>query len=597
MRERPTRPQSSAPRRLAALPRARLLALRLLATTALVVPALVPALELGTVSIDGVDGALAENIRARLSLESHPEDEPLTEARLSYLLRQAPGEVLTALEPFGFYDAELQVEPSRSGERVDVRIVVTRGAPVRVREQHIVLDGDGADDPVLQRHRDNFRPAVGQVLDHRVYEQSKGELQRDLLARGYFDAEPGVQRVEVTRRTHSAAIELAWDTGARHDFGETHFVDSHIDERLLARYLPWQAGEPFEHEQLVELHQSLSGLEYFGLVDIQPRPELGEDGVVPIEVALTPAKRTLYTAGLSYGTDHGAAIELGMKRRYLNRAGHKLDIDLAIGQRRSLGGVVYRIPALSGPKGWWSAGLNVREQDIAGFENVQAAELVVGRSAEWERLVIAAEAHVLRERFDEQQATAVFPQLHVSHSEGDHPLYPRRGFGWSATARAGHSAIGSDTDFAQLLGQAIWIRPLGASNRLLLRGHAGSSWIESGDFAAFPPSLRFYAGGDRSVRGYGYQELGPRDADDRVIGGKHLLAASAEVEHMFNDSWGVAGFVDAGDAFNDDFDARVGVGLGLRWRSPVGPVRVDVGVGLDDPERTVRLHLTIGPEL
>ena len=600
MRERPPRPQTSAPRRSAA-PRSTPLwrfALRVAASLAVMAaPGLAAALELGEIAIEGVDGALAENIRARLSLANHPEDEPLTEARLSYLLRQAPGEVLTALEPFGFYHAELQVEPVRSGERVDVRIAVTRGAPVRVRTQAIVLEGEGSGDPVLQRHRGNFRPAVGQVLDHRVYEQSKNELQRELLARGYFDAEPGEQRVEVTRAEHAADIALGWNTGARHAFGATRFVDSHIDEELLQRYVPWQPGQPFDHAQLVELHQALTGLEYFGLVDIQPRPDAGDEGLVPVEVALTPAKRTLYTAGLSYGTDHGAAIELGMQRRYLNRAGHKLDIDLAIGQRRSIGGVVYRIPATGGPKGWWSAGLNVREQEIAGFKRVEAAELVVGRNAEWKGYLAAAELHVLRERFDDQQATVVFPQLHVGHSQGDDPLYPRNGLGWSATARAGHSAFGSDADFAQLLGQVTWIRPLGASNRLLLRGAAGSSWIAQGDFAAFPPSLRFYAGGDRSVRGYGYQELGPRDAEGRVIGGKHLLAGSAEVEHMFTEDWGIAGFVDAGDAFNDDFDARVGVGLGVRWRSPVGPVRVDVGVGLDDPERTVRLHLTIGPEL
>lgn len=558
----------------------------------------VAALERGTVTIEGVTGAPEDNVRARLSLARHPTDEPLTEARLSYLLRQAPGEVLTALEPFGFYDAELRVEPERVGERVDVRIVINRGEPVRVRSHDIRLEGDGGDDPVLVKGRDEFRPAVGQILDHRVYEQSKSAIQRVLLERGYFAAEPGIQRVEVERADHAADIELAWDTGPRHAFGPTRFVDSHIDAELLERYMPYQEGQPFEQDRLVELHQALAGLEYFGLVDIQPRPDEGGEAEVPIEVALTPAKRTRYTAGVSYGTDHGAALEFGMKRRYVNAAGHKLDVDLALGQRRSLGGVVYRIPTLSGPIGWWSAGLNVREQDIGGFKTIQAAELVLGRNGEWNGYVISADVHLLRERWDEEQSTVVFPQLHVSRNVVDHPLYPRRGFGWSATLRAGHSALGSDVDFAQARANAIWIRPLGASNRLLLRGEAGSSWMETGRFDAFPPTLRFYAGGDRSVRGYGYQELGPRDAEDRVIGGKHLLVASVELEHMFNESWGIAGFVDAGDAFTSgDFDARVGVGMGLRWRSPVGPVRVDVGVGLDDPERAVRLHLTIGPEL
>ena len=558
------------------------------------------ALELGDLRIEGVSGALEDNIRARLSLAQHPEDEPMTEARLSYLLRQAPGEVRTALEPFGYYAPEVRITPERSGETVAIAIVVQRGEPVRVRSQEVRIRGDAADDPELEALRSNFRPAVGQPLDHRVYEESKGAIQRTLLGRGYFDAEPGTQRVRVTRASESAEIELDWDSGPRHVFGPTRFVDSHINEAVLRRRIPYREGQPFEQEQLVELHQALAALDYFSLIDIQPQPDQGADAVAPVEVSLGAARRSLYTAGLSYGTDHGAAIELGLDRRYVNQRGHKLAVDLALGQRRTLASTVYRIPTLSGPVGWWSAGLEVREEDVADFGPTETAELVLGRSGEVDDYLVSAELHVLRQRYregeQERAGTLVYPQFSVEHGSGDDPLYPRRGFGWSATVRAGHSAIGSDADFAQVLADAVWIRPLGERQRLILRGAAGSTWTD--EFAELPPTLRFYAGGDRSVRGYGYREIGPRDDQDRVVGGKHLLAASAEVEHMFTETWGAAVFVDAGDAFtSDEFEAHTGVGVGLRWRSPVGPVRVDVGVGLDEPERAVRLHLTIGPEL
>ena len=554
---------------------------------------------IGDVRIRGVRAALEENVRARLSLIQDPP-EPLTDARLSYLLRQAPAEILEALEPFGYYDAKVAIETARRGAVVDLAIAIQRGPPVRVRVQDIALEGAGGEDPALAAEQRDFRPAVGQVLDHRVYAESKGEIQRLLLGRGYFDAEPGTQRVSVHRAERAADIELAWRTGPRYVYGETTFVDSHIDERVLRRYLPYRPGEPFRQEDLVALHQALASLEYFGLVDIQPQPQAGGVGVAPIEVGLTAAKRTAYRVGLSYGTDYGAAIEAGMERRYVNRAGHKLDVDLALGQRRTLAGVVYRVPTLSGPIGWWTAGLTVREEEFGDFGPTQRAELVVGRNGEWEGFTFSAEAHVLKERFElggvSRDSTLVFPQFHVEWSEGDHPLYPRRGLGWSATARAGHSAIGSDADFAQVLANITWIHPVGERNRLIVRGSAGGTWTD--EFDALPPSLRFFAGGDRSVRGYGFREIGPRDAEGRVLGGKHLLVGSVEYEHMFNDSWGMAAFVDAGDAFTStEFDARIGVGAGVRWRSPVGPVRVDVGVGLDDPDRAVRLHLTIGPEL
>ena len=554
------------------------------------------ALELGDITIEGVTGALEANVRARLSLAQHPDAEALTEARLGWLLRQAPAEVLKALEPFGYYAPEVQVDPVRQGELVAVRLRITPGEPVRVRTHAITLRGDGAGDSHLTGLRDGFQPAVGDVLEHRVYEASKGAIERTLLGRGYFDAAPGSQRVEVTRATQSARIELDWDTGPRHVFGPTRFVDSHIDEAVLRRRIPWQEGEPFTQERLVELHQALAALDYFALVDIQPRPEQGSGTEAPIEVGLGAAKRSLYTAGISYGTDHGAALELGLERRYVNRRGHKFEADLMLGQTRSLANAVYRIPALSGPVGWWSAGLQLREEDIADFGRTETAELVLARSGEVDGYLFSAEMHVLRQRFNDSASTLVYPQFTVEHSEGDHPLYPRNGFGWSATLRAGHSAIGSDADFAQALASATWIRPLGERQRLLLRGTAGTTWTD--EFAELPPALRFYAGGDRSVRGYGYQEIGPRDDEGRVIGGKHLLAASVEFEHMFTDAWGAAVFVDAGDAFSSsEFEARLAAGVGLRWRSPVGPVRVDVGVGLDDPDRAVRLHLTIGPEL
>ena len=554
------------------------------------------ALELGALRIEGVTGALEQNIRVRLSLSQHPDQQPLTEARLSWLLRQAPGEVLTALEPFGYYGPEVEVTPQRQGETVDVTIIVARGEPVRVQSQAIAIRGDGADDPVLAELRGNFRPAVGQPLDHRVYEQSKGAIQRALLGRGYFDAEPGTQRVEVLRAEHAAAIALAWDTGPRHVFGPTTFVDSHINEAVLRRHVPWVEGQPYDQAQLVELHQALAALDYFALVDIQPRPEQGGAAQAPIAVGLGAAKRSVYTAGISYGTDHGAALELGLERRYVNTRGHKFEVDLALGQQRTLANTIYRIPALSGPVGWWSAGLELREEDVADFGRTETAELVLARSGEVRDYLFSAELHLLRQRADDFASTLVYPQFTLEHSVGDDPLYPRHGFGWSATLRAGHSAIGSDANFAQALADAVWIRPLGERQRLILRGAAGSTWTR--EFEELPPTLRFYAGGDRSVRGYGYQEIGPRDDQDRVVGGKHLLVAGAELEHMFTESWGAALFVDAGDAFSSNtFEARVGVGAGLRWRSPVGPVRVDLGVGLDEPERTVRLHLTIGPEL
>ena len=131
-----------------------------------------------------------------------------------------------------------------------------------------------------------------------------------------------------------------------------------------------------------------------------------------------------------------------------------------------------------------------------------------------------------------------------------------------------------------------------------MRGRLGALW--AGEFDQLPPSERFFAGGDSSIRGYDIDSLGPVDASGQVIGGNKLGVISAEVDYYFTERWGFAVFVDSGNAFGGDGSStglQTGVGAGVRWRSPIGPIRVDIAHPLDDPSNNFRLHLRIGPDL
>ena len=191
----------------------------------------------------------------------------------------------------------------------------------------------------------------------------------------------------------------------------------------------------------------------------------------------------------------------------------------------------------------------------------------------------------------------VFGEASLLKKQADNPDFVRDGWSLSLAGRSTAGSLLADTRYSQILVDARWIQALGQRNRLILRGSAGSIWV--GDFSRLPPQLRFFAGGARSVRGYGYQAIGPRNDHDRVIGGRNLLVTSSEIEHYFGRKWGMAAFVDAGNAFNGhDYRPRIGAGLGLRWRSPVGMIRVDLGVPVhDDRTHGVQLHLVIGPDL
>ena len=149
----------------------------------------------------------------------------------------------------------------------------------------------------------------------------------------------------------------------------------------------------------------------------------------------------------------------------------------------------------------------------------------------------------------------------------------------------------------QLAADAKWITSFNDNNRLLLRAQAGTTWISDDDFDSLPSSKRFFTGGDNSIRGYALDTVAPRDDEGNVLGGRHLLVGSLEYEYRILEQWSIAAFIDTGDAFDDTIDLRTGVGFGLRWQSPVGPIRVDLAHGLEEPGDTVRLHLNIGPDL
>lgn len=576
----------------------------------------VSATRLAAVQVRGLDEEMAANVRAALSIEQldAARRADLSEGRLSFYLRNAPREVREALEPFGYYDAEVTPEIVRDGDAVTVIFAVVLGEPVRVRALDVGIDGAGAQDPVLAALVGDFRPARGAVFHHGQYESSKAAISRALNDRGYFDADLSAHRVEVTRAAHAADIGLHWTGGLRYALGAASFEGHPFEPGLLEKLVPWKPGEPYDQAQLLRLQESLTDLDYFNAVSLTPEPDQAKDEQVPIKVVLVPAKRSIYSAGVRYGTDSGAGISGRVERRWMNRRGHKALLDVNLAQYKSDVTAQYRIPAFAWLDGWYAIGARASEEDIEDITS-QYAELSATRSGRWRQWSLLAGLYLKRERFDTVSGNRigdygytnlVYPGLWAQWQDSDNRVYPQRGLGLTLDLRAGTSALGSDVDFLQLRAEGRYIRALGNSNRVLLRAELGTTI--SDEFAALPPSERFYAGGDKSVRGYGYKEIGERSGQfylsrdgrhviDPVFGGRHLAVASAEIEHMFTPVWGGALFVDAGDAWDERFEVEVGVGAGLRWRSPVGPVRVDLAHGLGDAQQTLRLHIVIGPDL
>jgi translocation and assembly module TamA len=494
-------------------------------------------------------------------------------------------------------------------------VTVIPGEPVKVRSATIAIQGPGADDPALKRAVEAFAPAEGAVFDQVQYELNKALVTRQLADRGYFDADFATRRVEVTRTLQAADIDLRWDSGPRFALGAIRYEqvpEPVLRQSLLAQIATWDADTPYDQVRLDRLRESLQRLDYFSGIDIEPQRAEAVGNVVPIKVTLTPAKRSIYTAGLSYGTISGAGVRFGVERRYLNSLGHKALGEVDYAEKRKTLTLQYRIPGFDWVEGWYTISAQAADEQTDYIDN-RRVHLVGSRSGEvsakWRAV---AALNFLRERWayvaeddgdpltppDYRFATMFYPELSGEYVNVDERLAPRRGWGGTALLRGGLEGAGSDATFVQAHVNVRWFKGLGPDSRLLVRGELGHTFTNA--LVDMPPTLRFHAGGDRSIRGYAWREVGPRvglQGDEFPIGAKNVVTASVEYERYFNPTWGAAVFLDTGSAFNKRPDMRTGIGIGLRWRSPVGPLRVDLARGLDDPDTPFQIYLNIGAEL
>ena len=556
--------------------------------------------------------AMENNVRLALGVTS-VVGKVQGESRLELLLFNAEREARQALEPFGYYSPGIQVDsPRNASDRITVTVRIDRGQPVRVRQSDVSIVGPGGDDPYLDADLRAFRPAVGEVFEHATYTASRDGISRRLAERGYFDADFLTREVQVTRADQAADIDLAWDSGFRYDMGPTVFHQQYFRPGLLDKLVTWEEGSYFHQGKLDRLRQSLVRLDYFSAIDIQARPQDASDDLrVPVDVNLVLAKRSVYSAGLSYGSESGMGVRFGLERRYVNSRGHKLvtDVDYARNRKNLL--VQYRMPAFAWLDGWYTVAASAYDEQT-DYIDLRNVKLLASRSGELnERWTAVASLVALRERwsYDTDTATGarvynystlVYPELTGSYIGVDNRLFPRHGLSAQVALRGGAKGAGSDTSFVQGWGNARWFQGIGQADRLILRAEGGATWSQ--DPIALSPSLRFFAGGDRSIRGYAWREVGPRTPppDNFALGGRYVVTASAEYEHYFKGGpWGMAAFVDTGDAFDNknDFSLRTGVGVGARWRSPIGGVRIDIAHGLDDPDSSFQLYLSLGANL
>ena len=467
-----------------------------------------------TVELDGVEGSLRDAALAGIEASQYATRD-VTAAQAHRLYEHAGAQIRSALEPYGYYHTEVTGELRENGADYVAALHVSAGEPVRIATLDIRLDGDADGQAPVQKAIAAFVPAKGQPLDHALYEKSKAGVQAALFGSGYLEAELVGHRVEVSRAANTADIHLEWKVGARFRLGKTVFEGGQFPDTFLDRYVPWSEGDFYTQDKVLELQQRLIDADYFAVAQVQPDIEHAHDGTVPIKVMLAPAKRTIYTGGLFIGTDTGFGVRGGVTRRWLNSRGHKGKIEAIVAERLKTVNATYQIP-LAGPDNHsLNFGFNYRDENTDTSKS-NTFGLAATDSAVWNGWTRTYGMKFLTGDFEVANipgnTTLLYPEASLSRKRADDPVFVRKGYSLTFAARA--AAFVGSTDFAQVTADGKWIRGIGENSRFIARGSLGATKVT--DFDKLPPELRFFGGGDRSIRGYGYQTLGPQLQEELV---------------------------------------------------------------------------------
>ena len=563
---------------------------------ATVLPSLPAWAQTPVIEISGAGTALEENIRAHLSIDERCNSQV---RRLNRLLPQIRRDIERASQALGFYNISYNTEFTTGDSCWSLLITMEPGSAVRFGEININIDAAAENVSLFADALETSPVRSGERLDHSNYERLKSLLTAAAVENGYFSARFNRSELAVDLQRNLADVNLDFDPGIRYQFGEIQIQPlSALSNEFIARFIEFEKGTPYSTEELVTLRESFNESQYFNQVSVTPQLSEAQDEQVPIAIELMMRPRRAYMSGIGVSTDTGPRVRFSYEDRYINRRGHRLDANLGLSAVRQEPDISYVIP-LRNPvyeSLRFSAGYLGEETDAFSSDVVRVGATY--RSRVWGEWIQNIFVNFQSEQFEvadvSERTNSTVPGISWARTKSDDPVFPTRGWRLFGQVSGASENLFSSISFTQFIANAKVVRSLGPV-RLLLRVEAATTLAD--ELEELPASLRFFTGGDTSVRGYQYNALGALNEPGEVIGGKNLLAASAEIDFTVRPGWLGAVFYDTGNSFADfgDMELKQSIGVGARWLSPIGPIRIDVARSISD--HSFRLHVTMGPDL
>ncbi len=490
----------------------------------------------------------------------------------------------------GYFSPNIEFSDRDDG----LNLKIDPGPRTLITEVNVTVDGK-----IEQKKRDaliaDWHLPVGKPFRQADWNQAKQQLLGQLLAEEHAAARLLDSEAAIDPAQRSAQLTAHYDAGPAYRFGALQIegLRSYSPE-LVERYNQHvRPGQPYREDELNGLVAALQSSPYFSSVqatlDKDAAPD--EDGIVTAPVRIRVNERTPHRMafGAGFSSNTGARVEFNYHTPNFLSQAWELNSGLRLEQKQqTIYADVFLPPSEKDRRN--SVGAMVENNDIQGLKTARyafGAQTVQQRGSIEQRLSINWQHEVLQpDGGEETTSRALVPNVMWTWRKVDNLLDPHDGIVLQLQVGGGTKAVLSDQNFVRFQSRWQQFVPLGRVDTLTLRGEIGYTLAENRDH--IPQDYLFRTGGTGTVRGYAYQSLGVQE-NAAIVGGRYLAIVSGEVTHWLNESWGIAGFIDAGDAVDDLKDARlaVGYGLGARWRSPAGPIGADIAYG----QRTGDLHL------
>lgn len=542
--------------------------------------------------------ALAEPLREGLDLERWRKAPDVTPEELRRLANDAVQDARAFAAAEGYFSAEVRVDIDETAQPWRVTLHLEPGERTRVAAVDIQVTGPAAADPdardLVEETRREWPLRSGEPFRQEDWVAAKEAAVRTLSGWRYAGARIASSEARVDPATRQATLHVVLDSGPAYRVGSLEVTGTErYPVEIVANLNPLRPGDDYDREKLIVYQRRLAGTGYFASVLARIDTGAPDPSAAPLRVAVIEAPAKQVEVGVSYNTDVGARLQLRYSDQDL--AGRDWRIRTALSVDSKIQGVQVDLdspPRENARYNNWFA--RATHKDI---QNEIARTYSMGVAHNF-GTDVAPSAVILSWTLEEAQAGASNPENNYAVYLGyrrtfrrtDAVIAPRAGY-FGSVGIGGAPGFAASQAFLRAQGEMSVFFPVGRKGDLTFRAQAGAVAADSRE--GIPTPFLYRTGGDQTVRGYAFEAIGVRQGD-AIVGGRRLAVASAEYTHWVGDGWGVAGFVDAGDAWDsgERFRAALGYGVGLRLRTPIGPGRLDLAYGEETGE--YRLHVSIG---